>query len=156
MSAKPRPPLVPADQGTKIEGPVGGPLTFKLRGKDSNQALTVFENTVAPGEGPPLHTHANEDEAWYVLDGRLRFQIGEALHSAEAGAFVYVPRGVPHCFQNQGTAPARILVIFTPSGMEHFFARFAEITDETIGPEAFQAAGSELGMTVVGPPLRGD
>ena len=39
MSAKPRPLLVPADQGTKIEGPVGGPLTFKLRGKDSNKAL---------------------------------------------------------------------------------------------------------------------
>ena len=156
MSDNPRPILLAADGGAKIEGPVGGPLTFKLRGQDSNQALTVFENTVAPGEGPPLHTHANEDEAWYVLGGRLRFRIGEALHSAEAGAFVYVPRGVPHCFQNQGSGPARILVIFTPAGMEHFFARFSEITDETIGPEAFQAAGSELGMTVVGPPLRGD
>jgi quercetin dioxygenase-like cupin family protein len=156
MSSNQRPLVVPTDEGTKIEGPVGGPLTFKLRGEESNQALTVFENTVAPGEGPPLHTHANEDEAWYVLDGKLRFQIGEALHSAEAGSFAFLPRGVAHCFQNHGTGPAKMLVIFTPSGMERFFARLAAITDEAIGPDAFQAAGSEVGMTVVGPPLRGD
>src|SRR5947209_15217596 len=59
--------------GPTIEGPVGGPLTFNVRGEQSNGKLAVLENVLPPGEGPPVHTHTNEDEAWYVLDGELRF-----------------------------------------------------------------------------------
>jgi quercetin dioxygenase-like cupin family protein len=140
-------------EGITIQGPVGGPLTFKVRGEQTNGGLTVFENAVAPGEGPPLHAHANEDEAWYVIEGRLRFQLGEELHDAPAGSFVFVPRGTPHCFRNAGDATARILVMFTPSGMEAFFDRFAEVPAGAAGPDTFRTIGGEVGMDVVGPPL---
>lgn len=43
-------------------------------------------------------------------------QIGAAV----AGSFVFVPRRTPHCFQNTGESLARILVLFTPAGMETF------------------------------------
>lgn len=140
-------------EGNTIQGPVGGPLTFKARGEQTNGTLTVVENTVAPGEGPPLHVHASEDEAWYVLEGTLRFQLDAELHTAPAGTFVFVPRGTPHCFQNSGDQPARILVIFTPSGMEEFFDRFAVLADDQVEPGAFRRIGGEVGMEVVGPPL---
>src|SRR3982074_2977164 len=117
--------IVGPNDGTRIEGPVGGPLTFKVRGEQTNSALTALENVIPPGEGPPLHTHANEDEAWYVLDGELRFLLGTEVRTAPAGSFVFVPRGTQHCFHNDGGRPARILVIFTPAGMEQFFDRFA-------------------------------
>jgi quercetin dioxygenase-like cupin family protein len=136
-----------------MEGPAGGPLTFKARGEQTGGRLTVFENEVAPMDGPPLHTHANEDESWYVLEGELRFRLGEELSSAPAGSFVYVPRGVAHCFQNVGAGPARILVIFNPSGMEGFFDRFAALPAGAVNPEAFKSIGAEVGMDVVGPPL---
>lgn len=139
-------------EGTTIEGPAGGPLTFKLRGDQTRGALTAFENVIAPGDGPPLHVHANEDEAWYVLDGELRFRLGEEIAAAPSGSFVFVPRGTPHCFQNTGATPARILVLFTPSGMERFFDRFAEL--EAFDPSVFAAIGADVGMDVVGPPLR--
>jgi mannose-6-phosphate isomerase-like protein (cupin superfamily) len=139
-------------EGTTIEGPAGGPLTFKLRGDQTRGALTAFENVIAPGDGPPLHVHANEDEAWYVLDGELRFRLGEKIAAAPSGSFVFVPRGTPHCFQNTGATPARILVLFTPSGMERFFDRFAEL--EAFDPSVFAAIGADVGMDVVGPPLR--
>lgn len=58
-------------------GPAGGPLTFKVRGTQTDGALTAFENVIAPGDGPPLHVHANDDEAWYVLDGELRFRLDD-------------------------------------------------------------------------------
>jgi hypothetical protein len=67
---------------------------------------------------------------------------------------VFVPRGTPHCFTNAGSEPARILVLFTPSGMERFFDRFAEL--ETFEPRAFAAIGAGVGMDVTGPPLRGE
>ena len=76
-----------------------------------------------------------------------------ALHSASAGAFVFVPRGAPHCFQNVGSAPARLLVLFTPAGMERFFERFATLPAGRFDPESFRTAGAEAGMEVIGPPL---
>jgi quercetin dioxygenase-like cupin family protein len=63
--------IVGPNDGTRIEGQVRGPLTFKLRGEQSNSALTALENVIPPGQGPPLHTRANEDESWYVIEGEL-------------------------------------------------------------------------------------
>jgi quercetin dioxygenase-like cupin family protein len=139
-------------EGTTIEGPAGGPLTFKVRGEQTGGALTALENEIAPGDGPPLHTHAAEDEAWYVISGELRFQLGDERAAAPAGSFVFVPRGTPHCFVNAGSDPARILVLFTPSGMERFFDRFAEL--DAFDPAAFREIGAGVGMDVTGPPLR--
>ncbi|HEY7258530.1 MAG TPA: cupin domain-containing protein [Gaiellales bacterium] len=153
MGDRPRPVIVPPGDGHTIEGPVGGPLTFKVRGEESAGRLTALENVIPPGEGPPMHVHAGEDEAWYVIAGDLRFSLDGELHPATAGSFVFVPRGAPHCFQNVGTEPARLLVLFTPSGMERFFERFATLPAGRVDPESFRTAGAEAGMDVVGPPL---
>jgi quercetin dioxygenase-like cupin family protein len=140
-------------EGATIQGPAGGPLTFKVRGEQTGGSLTAFENVIAPGDGPPLHRHQDEDEAWYVLEGALRFRLDAQLADAPAGTFVFVPRGVPHCFQNAGEQPARVLILFTPSGMERFFDRFAELPDGPVDPAAFGSIGSAVGMDVLGPPL---
>jgi quercetin dioxygenase-like cupin family protein len=143
--------VVGPGDGRTIEGPVGGPLTFKVRGEQTGGVLTVFENVIPPGQGPPLHSHDNEDEAWYVLAGELDFMLDAEIHRAPAGSFVLVPRGVPHCFVNVAAEPARILVLFTPSGMERFFDGFAGL--ETLDQDAFRRLGEPVGMTVLGPPL---
>jgi quercetin dioxygenase-like cupin family protein len=151
MTDTARPLVVEAGAGLTIQGPVGGPLTFKARGDETGGTLTAFENVIPPLEGPPLHVHANEDEAWYVLEGDLRFRLDADVRSAPAGSFVFVPRGTPHCFTNVGDTPARILVLFTPAGMEHFFDRFASLSAPD--PDAFRHIGRDVGMDVVGPRL---
>jgi quercetin dioxygenase-like cupin family protein len=151
MSEEATPAIVGPGEGTTIEGPVGGPMTYKLRPEQSGGRQTAFEMRIAPGEGPPLHKHANEDETFYVIEGRLRFKLGEEIGQASEGSFVFVPRGTQHCFQNVGSEMARILVSFTPSGMEGFFDRFAQL--EEADPEAFARLGREVGMDIVGPPL---
>ena len=110
------PLVVAAGEGLTIQGPAGGPLTFKARAEQTDGALTVFENVIAPGDGPPAHIHEAQDESWYVLEGTLRFRLGEERADARAGSFVFVPRGTVHCFKNVGDGPARILVIFNPVG----------------------------------------
>jgi quercetin dioxygenase-like cupin family protein len=134
--------------GPTVRNPVGGIVTFKATGEDSAGTLTTFESVIAAGNGPPLHTHAREDEVLYVLEGEFRFQLREEIHEAPVGSLMYVPRGVPHCFQNSGETPGRLLIFFTPAGMEHFFG-------QTGGdPELFAKAAEVVGMEVVGPPLR--
>jgi quercetin dioxygenase-like cupin family protein len=140
----------PGEGGT-VDNPLGGDVVFKARGEQTEGTLTAFETVVAPGEGPPLHTHANEDESLYVLDGEVRFKLGDEIRAAPAGSFVFIPRGAPHTWQNVGDGPARLLIHFTPSGMERFFDGFAAL--ETPGPAAFETVGAEVGMDVVGPPL---
>jgi quercetin dioxygenase-like cupin family protein len=153
MSERAAPIAVRPGEGSTIQGPAGGPLTYKVRGEQTDGSLTVFENLIAPGDGPPLHVHASEDESWYVIKGQLRFRLDEEMYRAPAGSFVFVPRGTRHCFQNVGGQPARILVMFTPSGMERFFDRFAALPEGSDLPGAFASIGRDVGMEVVGPPL---
>ena len=145
--------VVEPGAGETIEGPVGGPLTFKVRGGQSKGSFTAFENVIPPSEGPPLHTHANEDEAFYILEGDFRYRLGDETHAAPAGSFVFIPRGLPHCFQNVSNQPGRVLVMFTPAGMERFFEEFAELPDRSDATEAMGRIGRGVGMDVLGPPL---
>ena len=140
-------------EGTTLENPLGGPLTFKVRGEETSGAVLAFESAVGPGEGPPLHVHANEDEILYALAGTYRFRLEDEVRAAPAGSFVFVPRRVRHTWQNVGDGPGRLLVIFTPAGMESFFERFAQLPDDVSVPDGFRSLGSEVGMDVVGPPL---
>jgi len=145
--------FVQAKEGGSADHPLGGAVTFKVRGRETGGSLTAFETVVGPGLGPPLHEHANEEETLYVLEGDVRFKLGDRMVSGPPGTFVFVPRGTPHTFQNVGETPARMLIHFTPSGMERFFEEFAELPVEETGPEVFRSIGAKVGMDAVGPPL---
>lgn len=140
----------PGDEAA-IRNPVSGSITYKARGEHTDGRLMALETIAAPGEGPPLHTHASEDECLLVLEGDLRFRFGDELEAAPAGSFIYIPRRSPHTWQNVGEQPARMFVVFTPSGMERFFDGFAAL--DAPGPEGFARVGAAAGMQVVGPPL---
>jgi quercetin dioxygenase-like cupin family protein len=146
--------MSPGD-GQTVANPAGGGLTYKARSERTGGALTAWESTAAPGEGPPLHLHVNENEFMYVLEGQLRFRLDGTDHSGPAGTFVFIPRGVAHTWHNAGKGPARILFVFTPAspGMERFFERSAELPEDTRMADAFKTLASNAGMEVLGPPL---
>ena len=139
--------------GTSVRNPVGGQVIFKLRGEQSNGGMTVFETVAAPQEGPPLHMHQLQDEWLYVLKGEMRFQLDDDVMPARAGSFAFIPRGTAHTWQNVGGEPAFLLATFAPSGLEQFFERYAELTDQAGDLDTFGALAPRAGMTVVGPPL---
>ncbi|MCW2927208.1 MAG: hypothetical protein JWM86_1176 [Thermoleophilia bacterium] len=145
--------IVPPGTTPTIHGPVGGPMQLVLHGSRTGGRFSALENVVGPGQGPPLHSHDAQDEAWFVLEGTLRFRIGDDVNDAPRGSWAFVPRGTPHCFQNIGEAPARIAVMFTPSGMEPFFEAFADLAPDEAGPDAFQRLGEPVGMRIHGPQL---
>jgi quercetin dioxygenase-like cupin family protein len=80
--------------------------------------------------GPPPHRHSREDEAFYVLDGELDFEVDGRAIRAAAGSWVTLPRGTLHAFRNTGQSPARMLIVVNPSGLEKFFA---EVGHEAAG-----------------------
>jgi mannose-6-phosphate isomerase-like protein (cupin superfamily) len=101
-----------------------------LRSEESGGHVADCEN-VAPARwpGPPLHHH-DFDEAFYVLEGELIFQVGDALITKRAGEFAFAPRNVVHTFANHSDAPARYLLVITPASFERYFARMGEPVPE--------------------------
>ena len=143
---------VDAGEGERIPSPLGGDVTQIVRGEDSNGALAALEAINDPGEGPPLHIHTREDETAYVLEGEFRWKLGDRMISSTGpGAFVFIPRGLPHTWEVISEERGRMLVTFSPAGMEGFFDRLASM--EEFDLETFRAAAAEHGMEVVGPRL---
>jgi quercetin dioxygenase-like cupin family protein len=96
-----------------------------LRGEQSDGRVSVTESVMPAGAaGPPLHTH-EFDEAFYVLEGELTFQLDDELITAGPAEFAFALGGVPHTLANLRGAPARFLIICSPAGFEREFARRA-------------------------------
>src|SRR5260370_20821901 len=99
---------------------IAAPLSGNILGSvNVNDAFVIAEWRDGGGPaGPPrliapLHVHHLDDEAWYVLEGTLRVQVGKDEVEAHAGSGVLVPRGTAHTYWNPGPGPVRYLLIMT-------------------------------------------
>ena len=96
-----------------------------LRSEQTGGRVAVVRNTVPAGwAGPPLHHHAF-DEAFYVLDGELTFQVADRRVTAGPGALAFAPRDVVHTLANHGDTAATYLLVITPGGFENYFDELA-------------------------------
>jgi quercetin dioxygenase-like cupin family protein len=111
--------IFPDPDGAATEA-TRGPI---LLGPEATDAAYVAMVGAMPAgdEGPPLHIHPYTDEAFYIADGELTFQLGDQEVVAGPGAFVFVPRGVVHTAWNSGSGPMRGLLLLSPGGTEHIF-----------------------------------
>ena len=128
---------VPAGTGPMYCGP-GDRVTFLATGAESHENCFIVEGIIAPGGGPPPHLHHSEDESFYILEGAATFQAGGQTIHAKPGDFIHVPRGTVHSIKNEGTTPAKAIVIISPAGptgMQRFFEEsFHPVTDRSASP----------------------
>lgn len=105
---------------------LGMPLTMLCEARETGGSWSLFEEQVPVGMGPPPHRH-DWDEAYYILEGEIDFEInGEAVR-ASAGDFSYLPRNTIHGFKGASAAPARVLIFAAPAHGSEFFR---ELNDE--------------------------
>ena len=109
----------------------------------------VLEELIDDGSSPgyplaPLHRHLDEDEAWYVLEGRLVVRVGEDEHSIGPGEAVLGPKRVAHTFWNPDAAPVRYLLVTGPR-TARLLASIDRLPSERAAVEAlFRHHGIEL------------
>jgi quercetin dioxygenase-like cupin family protein len=140
--SEPRPFIVPPGEGKPIW--YRGTLMTVIAGAESTGgALTVIEHTLPAGFAAPPHIHHIEDEPWYVLEGRVRFYCQDQTFAAEPGAFIFLPKDIPHSFRVDQSSPARLLLVGVPAGIEHFFTEAGEPAVERKLPPAAGPAGLE-------------
>lgn len=100
-------------------------ITWLAEGKDTDGSFALAEGIVSNGTEPPPHTHTQEDEAFYILEGEMSLRIGGQTIEAGAGDLVYLPRGIEHSFELK-TPTARALFLITPAGIEEAFKQVGE------------------------------
>jgi len=84
--------------------------------------LGVFEMKVPAGANvPPPHSHSNNEECVYVLEGVLRYSVDDETRDLKPGEWMSTPRGSVHQFSNPGVETARALVMLTPDIGVQFF-----------------------------------
>lgn len=135
---------------------LGEPVLVKLASGDAEGAAAVFEITVPPMSGPPLHRHSREDEWFYVLEGAITLEIDGRRIVAKAGDSAFAGRGTAHAYQNFTSDMAKLLVMTTPGGnFNEFFLRLSAHNMPLTTPdfEGSERIMNEHGMEMLGPPL---
>lgn len=151
---------VSSDQAADDHWFLGTLATIKATAARTNGTLSVVEFLHPEGFATPRHVHRRSDEAFYVLSGSIRGFCGERTWEAGEGAFVWLPRDVPHGYRVEAGTPVRTLVLTLPGGFDRFVVDVGEPAARHELPPtiplpdlaALVAAAGRDGQEIVGPP----
>jgi mannose-6-phosphate isomerase-like protein (cupin superfamily) len=121
----------------------------------------IIEATVAPGGGAPLHVHADLDDSFYLVSGRLAMRCGAQTFAVSPGGYVALPHGVPHTFRVVGDEPAVMLQVHTDDSFLRFVRAVGRPAHSRTLPsslpegdmDAALQVAAHTGQPVVGPPM---
>jgi quercetin dioxygenase-like cupin family protein len=133
---------------------VGDRYPVKASGEETGGAFALIEALVPPGGGPPPHIHRREDEAFYVLEGDLRFHVDGRDIDAGVGSWITLAKGSLHFFKNVGGRPARMLILVTPAGLERFFLEIGRAATGE-GGEPIVPTAEDVGRLMAAAPSYG-
>jgi quercetin dioxygenase-like cupin family protein len=140
-------------------------VTIRISCGDGADGISVLEHWAPYGDSPPLHLHLREDEVFHLLEGRIRFRLGDAELTGVAGQTLIAPKGVPHTYRVESEPSARWLTVTTGRDFERLVRAFSRAAEEDGLPEpagappspaeaeALAAACREYGIELLGPPL---
>jgi quercetin dioxygenase-like cupin family protein len=133
---------------------LGGLYELKAGADETGGTVSIFEMKLPAGAGPPPHTHPG-GEAVYVLEGNIRYNIGDEVHEGGPGSFFYIPEGTWENFEP--VTQIRVLVTYLPGGQEEFFAEAGELaqrrelpppSDSPPDMEKLMATAEKHGMAI--------
>ena len=104
--------IVPPGQGHVL-----GNVEFLARTTDTPR-FNLAIITIQAGRELESHTHDEEDDSFFILEGEMTFVLEEGEVAAPPGTFVLVPPGVEHGFRNDGDVPVRMLNVHAPAGFD--------------------------------------
>jgi mannose-6-phosphate isomerase-like protein (cupin superfamily) len=141
--------VLPPGDGRPID--LGGfRMTVKATGEQTAGAFTLLEADEPPGFGPPMHTHHDCAEAFYVLDGEYVIFLGDREHSCPAGSFIYVPARTPHGFR-VGKVPSRKLNVYIPAAMVGYFDDLSAAIKRGDSDSSVSDIAVKYAMEIIGP-----
>ncbi|MBC7778696.1 MAG: cupin domain-containing protein [Proteobacteria bacterium] len=99
---------------------------FKADGQETDARYSISEWWLEPRtQGPGAHSHP-EDDVFYVLEGTMSFLVDDTWTHARKGAFLLIPGGVTHDFENRGDVLAGVLNVSVPGNFESHMPSIAQ------------------------------
>jgi quercetin dioxygenase-like cupin family protein len=133
----------------------GSLVQDRVIAKCTDGAYSMLEQIAPPGYGTPAHVKRGEKEIRYVLAGEVTVETSEGQLVGTPGHTLVLKRGRPHRLRVTGDEPARMLVLFSPAGVEELYHEAGEeaperqIPDEpTDGTERFEELAPEYGVEI--------
>ena len=134
-------------------------VTVGVSNEQGGDGISVLESLAPHGDSPPLHVHHDEDEVFHILEGELRFRVGDDELRAGPGETLLAPKGVPHTYRVESDE-AHWLVITTPAGFDGFVRAVADVAPaeelppagRPVDPAAMADAAARFGIELLGPP----
>jgi quercetin dioxygenase-like cupin family protein len=111
----------------------GDTYSILVSGAETAGRYCLIDMIVPDGGGPPPHRHDFE-EMFTLLEGELEFTFRGQTTTVRAGSTVSIPANAPHVFKNKSGAPAHMLCLTTPAGLEEFFLEVGDPLDSRTSP----------------------
>ena len=105
-------------EGLRIAS-MGNIYRLIITGEETDGRFSLMEAFVNPGDGGPFHIHHHEDESFLITEGEMVFYDGRKRVLARQGTFVMCPPGSNRAFRNESTKKAKMLIFYTPPGIEN-------------------------------------
>lgn len=100
------------------------------------ETMGMFELAVLPGANvPPPHSHSNNEEIVYVLEGTLRYSVGGNKRDLHQGDSMHTPKGIVHEFSNPFSEVARALIVLSPDIGAQYFLDVGEVVNTGAPPD---------------------
>jgi quercetin dioxygenase-like cupin family protein len=93
-----------------------GYRSFVLAGKEQGLGCSSSLGILEPGAGAPLHVHADADEIFVIMAGKLELRLGDERRVVDEGHTVSIPAGTPHAFTALGPESARFIAFLSHTG----------------------------------------
>jgi quercetin dioxygenase-like cupin family protein len=149
---------MPTPPAAKLVAPDGGKTVnlygvrfgYKVVSADSGGGLAMLEVEIPAGTLVKPHNHSREDEFSLVLAGTVGVRLGDRVQEAGAGSYLVKPRGIPHAMWNAGSAPAKVVEILSPAGLEDYFEKLGPVLahEGGAGAKEYYELANEYGITI--------
>lgn len=145
-----RSPFIAASESPRPDLPIVGETIRVLADATHTGGPEFFEQFGPEGSGPPLHTHP-WDEAFFIVEGKVDFVVGDETVVLGPGSLVHVPARTLHAFRYR--TPGRMFSVTSSKGAADFFQELAaKLPDGSINVPVIQSVAAAHDMHFVPPP----
>jgi len=138
-------------------------VSIKVSSSSGEDGMCVIEQWLPYGDETPLHVHHREDEIFHLMEGQMRFRVGDKELVARAGDTLLAPKGVPHCFRIESPEGVHCLTVTRGNDFEAMVRTMSRNADRSELPLAVQPTPEMIAeltaccarnhIDIIGPPL---
>ena len=103
-----------------------------LSSNQTENKYSIIEITFPSGEESeiPLHKHGNESLVMHVIEGNFSFRYGKETIEGNKDTVLRFEKDISHSYRKIGKDQGKLLVTYTPAGLENFFRELGISTME--------------------------